>query len=70
MEIVYFLLPLVLCLAGAFLYGFFWMTKHGQYDDLETPAHRMLLDDQKLNLKTIQTLNINPSINDLNKETK
>jgi cbb3-type cytochrome oxidase maturation protein len=67
MEIIYFLLPIVILLAIAFVIGFVWMTKNGQYDDLETPAHRMLLDDQKL---TLGTLNINPSINDLNKETK
>jgi cbb3-type cytochrome oxidase maturation protein len=24
------------------------MTKDGQYDDLETPANRMLLDDKKI----------------------
>ncbi len=67
MEIIYFILPLVMGLAVMFVCGFIWMTKQGQYDDLETPAHRMLLDDQKLTLKT---LNINPSINDLNKEKK
>jgi cbb3-type cytochrome oxidase maturation protein len=67
MEIIYFLLPLVIGLAAAFIWGFVWMTKNGQYDDLDTPALRMLLDDQKL---TLATHNINPSINDLNKETK
>ncbi len=51
-------------LAILFIAGFVWMTKNGQYDDMETPAHRMLLDDKKL------VLNINPSINDLNKEKK
>jgi cbb3-type cytochrome oxidase maturation protein len=67
MEIIYFLLPIVISLAIAFVWGFVWMTKNGQYDDLETPSHRMLLDDQK---NISRTLNINPSINDLNKETK
>lgn len=67
MEIVYFLLPLVLFLAGTFLFGFYWMTKHGQYDDLETPAHRMLLDEKN---SLVKNININSSINDLNKETK
>lgn len=70
MEIVYFLLPLVIAIAFVFMAGFVWMTKNGQYDDLETPALRMLLDDQKITLKNLQTLNINTSINDLNKENK
>lgn len=67
MEIIYFLLPLVIALAFVFMAGFVWMTKNGQYDDLETPAHRMLLDDQKITLKN---LHITPSIKDLNKENK
>lgn len=61
MEIVYFLLPLCIFLASCFIIGFLWMTKNGQYDDLDTPANRMLLDDKKINI-------INPSINDFNKE--
>jgi len=67
MEVIYFLLPIVVCLALVFMFCFIWMTKNGQYDDLETPAHRMLLDDQNT---LVKTLNINPSINDLNKEKK
>lgn len=45
MEIVYVLVPLSLLLAGFFIAGFIWMTKKGQYDDLDTPSLRMLLDD-------------------------
>ena len=50
MEIIYLLLPLAIGLALVFVVGFVWMTRSGQYDDLETPAHRILLDDQKINL--------------------
>lgn len=67
MEVIYFLLPIVVCLAILFMAGYIWMTKNGQYDDLETPAHRILLDDKN---SLVKTLNINPSINDLNKEKK
>ena len=45
MNIIFFLLPLALLLGGTFLVGFIWMAKRGEFDDLETPAHRMLLDD-------------------------
>ncbi len=45
MNIVFFLLPLALCLALFFIYGFIKATKSGQYDDMDTPAHRMLLED-------------------------
>jgi cbb3-type cytochrome oxidase maturation protein len=46
MEILNFLIPLALLLAAFFVIGFIWMTKKGQYDDLETPALRMLLEDE------------------------
>lgn len=47
MEIVTYLIPLAILLAAFFIGGFIWMTMKGQYDDLETPGHRMLLDDEK-----------------------
>lgn len=47
MEIMPFLIPIALFMAAFFIGGFIWMTKKGQYDDLETPRHRMLLEDDK-----------------------
>lgn len=47
MEIIYLLLPLALALGGIFLLSFIWAARHGQYDDLETPKYRMLLDQDK-----------------------
>jgi cbb3-type cytochrome oxidase maturation protein len=45
MNIIVLLLPLALLLALAFVTAFAWSAHRGQYDDLETPAHRLLLDD-------------------------
>jgi len=45
MNIVYILAPLALMLGLSFLAAFVWSALHGQCDDLETPAHRMLLDE-------------------------
>ncbi|WP_024302798.1 cbb3-type cytochrome oxidase assembly protein CcoS [Pseudogulbenkiania sp. MAI-1] len=47
MESLYLLIPLSLVLA--FVIGFvFWIaTRGGQFDDLEGPAHRILMDDDK-----------------------
>ena len=47
MNVVYFLLPIALLLGFGFLMAFLWATKKGQFDDLETPAHKMLLDNEK-----------------------
>lgn len=47
MEILYLLVPLAVLLAGVIVWGFFWSVKSGQFDDLEGPAHRILMDDDK-----------------------
>lgn len=47
MSIVYLLLPMALMLGSGFVAAFIWATNRGQYDDLETPAHRMLLEDSE-----------------------
>ena len=45
MSILYFLVPMgVLIVAGA-LWAFFWAVDSGQFDDLDSPAWRILLDD-------------------------
>lgn len=48
MEVLPIVIPLAILLALSFIGGFIWMTVKGQYDDLETPAHRMLLEQDKL----------------------
>jgi cbb3-type cytochrome oxidase maturation protein len=45
MEIIYLLIPLSLVLVGVFVWVFFWAVRSGQFDDLEGPAHRILMDD-------------------------
>lgn len=50
MSVLYFLVPLALLLAGVALYGFFWSVRSGQYDDVTTPALRMLFEDEPASL--------------------
>lgn len=45
MEIIYLLIPLSLVLVGVIVMVFFWAVKSGQFDDLEGPAHQILMDD-------------------------
>lgn len=45
MSVIYLLIPLALLLAGIAVWAFVRSAMQGQYDDLDTPAHRMLLDD-------------------------
>jgi cbb3-type cytochrome oxidase maturation protein len=44
-DVLYIIFPLALLLAGLALAGFAWAAKRGQFDDLDTPASRMLHDD-------------------------
>lgn len=46
METLYLLIPLSVVLV--FLIGviFWWALRNGQYDDLEGPAYRLLMDDR------------------------
>lgn len=48
MSVVYIMMPLALALGLGFLIAFVRAAYLGQYDDLETPAHRLLLDDEKI----------------------
>jgi cbb3-type cytochrome oxidase maturation protein len=45
MNIIILTIPMALIFAGGFVYAFIWATSKGQFDDLETPAMRMLKDD-------------------------
>lgn len=47
MEILYLLIPLALLLAGLIIAAFIWAVRSGQFDDLEGPAHRILMDDDE-----------------------
>jgi cbb3-type cytochrome oxidase maturation protein len=44
-NILYLLIPLGLVLMVIMVAAFFWAAKSGQFDDLETPAVQILLDD-------------------------
>jgi len=46
MNVLFFLVPLAVLRAGAGVAAFLWAVRHGQFDDVETPAIRMLLDDE------------------------
>jgi len=45
---MYILLPVALLLAGAALLVFIWAARAGQFDDLETPALRILHEDAEV----------------------
>lgn len=45
MEVIYLMIPMALILVGIIVWIFFWSVRSGQFDDLEGPAHEILMDD-------------------------
>lgn len=45
MNIIYVLIPLGILMMLVAVAAFFWAVRSGQFDDLESPAWRILLDD-------------------------
>lgn len=45
MDILYLLIPISLVLVTLIALVLLWAVKHGQFEDMEGPAHRILMDD-------------------------
>jgi len=46
MDIIWYLVPAALFLGIGFLVFFIWAVRSGQFEDLETPAVRMLFEEK------------------------
>ena len=46
MESLYLLIPISVILVFVIGVLFWWSLRNGQYDDLEGPAYRLLMDDR------------------------
>jgi cbb3-type cytochrome oxidase maturation protein len=51
MTILYIIIPIAIILVSFFVLIFLWAVKNEQFDDLETPAHKILIDDWNDKLK-------------------
>ena len=51
MESLYFLVPCALIFIGLAIKVMFWAINSGQYDNLDTEAHRILFDTDKTSPK-------------------
>lgn len=45
MEVLYLLIPIAILLVLIIVVVFLWAIRSGQFDDLEGPAHQILMDD-------------------------
>lgn len=46
-PVLYLLVPIALLLAAAGVFGFLWAVRSGQYEDVHTPALRLLVEDEQ-----------------------
>ena len=49
MNVLFLMIPIAIALGFTFVYFFIWATKDGQFDDLDTPSVRILLEDSNIN---------------------
>ena len=47
MESLYLLIPLALALLALIIWALLWAIRSGQFEDLEGPAHRILMDEDE-----------------------
>lgn len=47
MDILYLLVPISVVLVFAIGIAFWWSVRSGQFDDLEGPSYRILMDDDR-----------------------
>lgn len=47
MSVIYLLISISILVAVCFLSAFLWAVKNGQYEDTQTPAIRILIEDTK-----------------------
>ena len=45
MEILFLLIPLSVAIVALIAGVFLWAVKSGQFEDMEGPAHRVVMDD-------------------------
>lgn len=48
MDILYLLIPISLIFVTIIAWVFIWSVKSGQYDDMEGPAHEILMDNDSI----------------------
>lgn len=47
MSVIFIALPVAIALAAAALLAFAWAVRQGQFDDVDTPALRVILDEDE-----------------------
>ncbi len=54
MSVIYIIFPLALLIAIIAVITFIWAVRSGQFDDLDTPAARILHDDEPVDIPEVR----------------
>jgi len=54
MDSLFLLIPVSLILLAIAIWGFFWAVNHDQFDDMDSPATRILFDDEQATLDELK----------------
>ncbi|MNM74126.1 Cytochrome oxidase maturation protein cbb3-type [compost metagenome] len=46
MPALYVMIPIAILIVGVAIWILFWAVNSGQYDDMDSPAHSILFDDE------------------------
>ena len=52
MEVLYLFVPLSMVVVAGLVWAAFWAIRNNQFEDLEGPAHRILMDDDDPKIPT------------------
>ncbi len=55
MSVLFVILPVVLVVVLGAVIAYSWAARRGQFDDLDTPALRMLHDDERVKKPSAET---------------
>ncbi len=64
MNIIFIMIPMAIVLIAVAVAFFFWATNNKQFDDLDSPAYRILLDDERDAVMQSQSNSNNTSSSD------
>lgn len=54
MSVIFLLIIISIIIASGFLASFYFAIKRNQYDDIDTPARRMLIEDKPIEIKQMK----------------
>jgi len=68
LDVLYFFVPLSMLVLAGLVWAAFWAIRNNQYEDLEGPAYRILMDDDDPKIPTNASEHTQDDTAELNEE--